>query len=81
MNTVTQRTMLVWRNGNWGRMPHENHFINMVKADVAKIKNFQERRKHELSLIAAVQTGGIVKANGASFRYKHEAKNAGDQSR
>ena len=57
-------------------MPHDNFFINTVKADAAKIKSFQERRKREIELQAQATTGGVVVANGLYFRFKHEKPNS-----
>lgn len=72
--------MLVWRNGNWAHMPHDNFFINMMKGDCAKLKSFQEKRKREIELLAQVATGAVVKANDLYFRYKYETAQVGSPS-
>lgn len=74
MTVPKQRTILVWRNGNWSHMYHDKFFVNMVREETKKVSTVL-RQKKERELHAGLLTGQ-VSVGGYTFRYKFEKEQA-----
>lgn len=70
--TQIQKQTLVYRNGQWGWMPHKEFFNNMLEQHLKDFGNRPKRRMEETAIRAMLSAGQVVHVNGSSFRLKHQ---------